>query len=80
MCSDIIPSEITDLQTERERNLIKKNEIAMKIITKLIQIGYDFLRPSCYDYDQLRSVSTLEILLTVPCDVLIFEKIIYQIY
>ena len=52
----------------------------MKIIEKLIIIGYDFLRPSCFDYDQLRNVSTLEILLTVPCDVQIFEKIIYHIY
>ena len=61
-------------------NLKKKNEIAVKIIDKLMKIGYDFLRPSCYDYEQLRNVSTLEILLTVPCEVEIFEKIIYHIY
>lgn len=56
------------------------NESALKIINKLIQINYDFLRPSCFDFEKLRNVSTLEILLTIPCDVNIFEKIIYHIY
>ena len=79
-CSDMIPNEISDIQTKTQARQNKKCEIAMSIIDRLISIGYDFLRPSCFDYEQLRNVSTLELLLTVPCDPDIFEKIIYHIY
>lgn len=45
-----------------------------------MNIGYDFMRPSCYDHEKLKNVSTLELMLTVPLDIDLFETIINYVY
>ena len=54
-------------------------EIAEKIFKILIKIDYDFMKPSKFKYQNLSNMNTLEMLMTVPCDQVIFAKLLEHV-
>ena len=58
----------------------KKREAAKKILQKLLKIGYDFMKPSEYEYNDIKNLNTLEVLLSISVDFDYLKEILEYVW
>ena len=58
----------------------KKREYATKILQKLLKIGYDFMKPSEYEYNDIKNLNTLEVLLSISVDFDYLKEILEYVW